>query len=66
MTDYSNQGYNYHSQIVTVDDTDYLVQGGVKDPLTMFRPINEVLECEKDAVQTLPRFDNTLEGDNDE
>lgn len=48
MSDY--HGYNYHSKIVDVDDQDYLFQGEVDDPLTMFRPVNELLECEKDNV----------------
>lgn len=62
MSDYSNPGYNYHSKIVNIDDTDYLIQGRVDDPLTMFRPVEQVLECERDAVQAMPHFKDLLEG----
>jgi len=51
MNDYNNQGYNYHSTIVTVDDEEYLFQGDVDDELTMFRSVDELLECERDNVQ---------------
>lgn len=64
MSDYSNDGYNYHSKIVSIDDTDYLIQGRVDDPLTMFRPVNNVLECESDAVQKMPFFKDLLNGEN--
>jgi hypothetical protein len=42
-----------YCSIVEVDDTEYLVQGKVKDELTMFRPVTELLECERDNVQKM-------------
>jgi len=52
MTEYNYRG-NYHSKIIEVDDTDYLVQGRIDDKLTMFRPVNDLLECERDTVQVM-------------
>jgi len=52
MTDCSDYGGSY-SEIVEVDGTDYLVQGRVDDHLTMFRPVNDLLECERDTVQKM-------------
>jgi len=49
MTEY-NDPYN-SSHVVEIDDTDYLVQGKIDDPLTMFRPVKDLLECEKDNVR---------------
>jgi len=57
MNDYGNyddfsehdlQGPNY---VVEVDGTKYLIQGEVDDKITMFRPIDELLECERDPIQ---------------
>lgn len=54
MTDYDDfdeydlTGSNY---IVGVDNTDYLVQGKIDDQITIFRDVNKLLECERDAVQ---------------
>lgn len=63
MSDYSNRGYNYHSKIVDLKNETYLVQGRIDDPLTMFRPVEQVLECEKDEVQKMPYFKDMLEGE---
>jgi len=52
MTDYDSYELTGQSDIVNIDDTKYLVQGRVDDEITMFRPINELLECEKDTIQT--------------
>jgi len=52
MTDYDSYDLAGQSDIVNIDDTKYLVQGRVDDEITMFRPINELLECEKDTIQT--------------
>jgi len=51
MTKYSND-YS-HSHIVELDGEDYLVQGSINDELTMFRPISELLECERDNVNKM-------------
>jgi len=51
MTKYDNPYGN--SYIVEIDETDYLVQGKVEDSLTMFREIDDLLECERDNVQKL-------------
>jgi len=51
VSDY--HGYNYHSKIVNVDDQDYLFQGEIDDPLTMFRSVDELLECEKSNVNRM-------------
>lgn len=52
MSDYSSS-HNYHSKIVEIDGTDYLIQGKVDDPLTMFRSIDELLECERGNVDKM-------------
>lgn len=65
MSDYSNRGYNYHSKIVDLENEQYLIQGRVEDPLTMFRPVDDVLECERDRVQKMPYFKDLLEGDHE-
>ena len=51
MTDYDSYELTGQSDIVNIDDTKYLVQGRVDDEITMFRPINELLECERDNIQ---------------
>jgi len=51
MTKYSNDYLGNH--IVEIDDTDYLVQGNINDELTMFRPVSELLECERDNVNKI-------------
>jgi len=51
MTDYDSYDLAGQSDIVNIDDTKYLVQGRVDDEITMFRPINELLECERDNIQ---------------
>lgn len=53
MGDSYIQGGNNYGKIVSIDDTDYLVQGKPDDPLTMFRTVNELLECERDNAQRL-------------
>jgi len=49
MTKYSDP-YNH---IVEIDDEDYLVQGRVDDPITMFRTVDDLLECERDNVNVM-------------
>jgi len=57
MTDYGNYDdfseYNLPgpNHIISIDDTEYLVQGKVDDTITMFRPVNDLLECERDTIQ---------------
>ena len=51
MTDYDSYDLAGSNDIVNIDDTRYLVQGRVDDEITMFRPINELLECERDNIQ---------------
>ena len=58
MTDYNTNGYNYYSNIITVGETDYLIQGKIDDPLTMFRTVDELLECERDNVQKILQGEN--------
>lgn len=58
--DYHYRG-NYHSQIITVEDTDYLVQGQVTDTLHMSRPVDELLECERDNVQKMYDVEGVLD-----
>jgi len=41
-------GPNY---LLEIDDEDCLWQGGVDDEITMFRSVDELLECERDAIQ---------------
>lgn len=56
MDDYSELSLGYSSEIAEVDGTEYLVQGELSDPLVMFRPVDELLEFERDAVQTMPYY----------
>lgn len=42
-----------HTDIVEIDETKYLVQGDLQDAITMFRPITELLECERDNVNVM-------------
>lgn len=51
MTKYSDPYNTNH--VVEIDDTDYLVQGKVEDPITMFREVDDLLECERDNVQLM-------------
>ena len=51
MNDYDSYDLAGPNDIVNIDDTRYLVQGRVDDEITMFRPINELLECERDNIQ---------------
>ena len=51
MNDYDSYELTGQNDIVYIDDTKYLVQGRVDDKITMFRPINELLECERDNIQ---------------
>jgi len=51
MNDYDSYELTGQNDIVNIDDTKYLVQGRVDDKITMFRPINELLECERDNIQ---------------
>ena len=48
LSEYDLDGPN---NILDIDDTLYLVQGRVVDEITMFRPIKELLECERDQIQ---------------
>jgi len=41
---------NYYGNIVNVDDTDYYVQGDIDDPLTAHRPVDALLDCEKEEL----------------
>jgi len=42
---------NYNqSDVIEVDGENYLVQGRIDDPLTMMRPVNNLLACEKQPV----------------
>jgi len=50
-TDYRND-YS-HTDIIEIDDQDYLVQGDLQDAITMFRPVNDLLECERSNVNVL-------------
>jgi len=51
MNDYDSYDLAGSNDIVNIVDTRYLVQGRVDDEITMFRPINELLECERDNIQ---------------
>jgi len=42
-----------YSSVVEIDGTEYLIQGKVDDELTMFRSVDNLLECERDAVQCM-------------
>ena len=44
---------SYFNEVVTIEDEYYLVQDGalLEEPLA--RPINELLECERDSVQKM-------------
>jgi len=53
MTDEYRFDNNYYGHIVNLDDDEVYVQGHVKDPITMFRPTDELLECERDPIQKL-------------
>jgi len=53
MTDEYRFDNNYYGHIVNVDDDELYVQGRVDDPITMFRPTDELLECERDPIQKL-------------
>ena len=48
---YDNTGYNYHSKIVNIDESEYLIQGSLDDDVVMMRDINSLLECERDNIQ---------------
>lgn len=41
---------NYYGKIVPIDDTDYYVQGEIRDPLTMHRETKDLLKCEKQEL----------------
>jgi len=51
VTKYSDPYNSNH--IVEIDNEDYLIQGKVDDPITMFRDVNELLECERSNVNVL-------------
>lgn len=44
------------SEILEVDGVEYLIQGELSDPIVMFRPVDELLECERDAIQIMPYY----------
>jgi len=46
-----------HTDLVTVNDDLYLVQGDLTDSIVMYREITDLLECERDSV-------NVMMGDN--
>lgn len=46
-----DSSHNYHSKIVEIDGEDYLIQGKVEDPITMYRTLDKLLECERDNIQ---------------
>jgi len=48
FSEYDMSGPNY---VVEIDNTEYLVQGEVDDQITMFRPVDKLLECERDPIQ---------------
>lgn len=50
MSKYSEYG---KSTLVELEDETYLVQGDTSDELTMFRPIDELFEFERDSVQKM-------------
>jgi len=48
------------TDLFDVNGTDYLSNGDLDDPLTMFREVEDLLECEKDNVQKM--YDENYEG----
>lgn len=42
-----------YGQVVEREEGEYLVNGKLTDELTMFRPIDDVLEAERDNVQLM-------------
>lgn len=42
-----------HTDIIEVNDTQYLVQGDLTDAITMFRDVNDLLECERDNINVM-------------
>lgn len=53
MTDEYRFDNNYYGHIVEVEGDELYVQGNIDDPITMFRPTDELLECERDPIQKL-------------
>jgi len=51
MSDYRN--YYSHTDLIEIGGTIYLVQGDLQDALTMFRPVDKLLECEKEKVNQI-------------
>lgn len=41
------------THVIDLDNTLYLVQGDLDDSITMFREIDNLLECERDNVQMM-------------
>lgn len=53
MTDEYRFDNNYYGHIINVDEDELYIQGRIEDPLTMFRDLDNLLECERDNVQVL-------------
>lgn len=52
LSDYESS-HNYHSKIVKIDESDYLIQGKVTDQITMYREVDDLLEAEKENLGNL-------------
>lgn len=53
VNDYGEEELYGPNHLIEMKDDDYLIQGDIEDEILMMRTFDELLECERDKIQSV-------------